>query len=106
MENTKSRTESLESRIAELLATPRALVGSDSGTHGKPDRHDIWMTIEGEEYSTYSFAGGNATRHPAKDAHDETPGRIREFREARKAMLAKRAELAHARRELSREAAQ
>ena len=106
MENTKSRTESLESRIAELLATPRALVGSDSGTHGKPDRHDIWLPIEGDEYSTYSFAQGNATRHPAKDAHNETPGRIREFREARKAMLALRAELADARWKLSRKTTQ
>ncbi len=83
----------ISERIKELEATPRALVGSDSGTHGKPDRHDIYEEITGERYATYSFAGANATRCTEEQAKADTNGRIRIFPNATADMRAAQREL-------------
>jgi hypothetical protein len=63
-------------RIAELESTPRALVGSDEGTHGKPLHQRIYEEITGERYGTASFGGNNASRCSEKSVFDDTEGRV------------------------------
>jgi hypothetical protein len=69
----------IKARIAELEATPRALVGTDEGTHGQPLTLRIYEEITGERYATASFAGSNATRRTEESAQADTKGRIRLF---------------------------
>lgn len=95
-------TNSIQKRIAELESTPRALVASDSATHGKPDLYNVYEEITGERYATYSFAGSNASRCPEEDA-SETPGRLRRFPKTTAAMRAAQRELREL-RELKRQA--
>lgn len=83
----------LRERIAELEATPLALVGSDEGTHGKPLSYRIYEEITGERYATASFAGSNATRCSEQSAFDDTEGRIRTFPLATADIRAKQREL-------------
>lgn len=84
----------IENRIAVLKGTPRQLIGSDSGTHGQPDCHNIYEEITGERYATYSFANSNASRCSIEQAHQDTHGRIRMFASDIKKIAALRLELA------------
>ena len=69
----------IEKRIAELEATPPMMVGSDSGTHGKPQIQHIYETIHGERYGVASFAGSNFTRCTEESVHEDTEGYVRHF---------------------------
>lgn len=66
----------IQNRIKALEAEPRALVGSDAGTHGKPGLHRLYEEITGERYATYSFSGANAGRCSEQSAYDDTDGRV------------------------------
>jgi hypothetical protein len=101
---TAAEVRAAEERIAELAATPRALVGSDSGTHARPAVHDVYETITGERYATRSFAGANAIRVTEAEAKERTEGRIRTFPEATKEIRAKARELEELRRAVRRAA--
>lgn len=85
--------EQIKKRIKEIEATPRVLVGSDEGTHGKPDAHRIYEEITGERYATYSFAGSNASRCTEERAKADTNGRIIYYPIATAEILELRAEL-------------
>ena len=99
----KTTTTKIEERIAELEATPRALIGCDEGTHGKPLNHRIYEEITGERYAVASFGGNNGTRCTVEEAQEATCGRIRMFPEAVKEMAALRRKLAELRNELRRQ---
>ncbi len=99
MSSTMTREE-ITARIADLEATPRALVGSDEGTHGKPLNHRIYEEITGERYATASFAGSNATRCTEESAHEDTEGRIRNFPNATADIRALARELAELKKQL------
>ncbi len=71
--------KTIEERIAELEATPRALVGSDEGTHSEPLNHRLYEEITGERYAVASFANSNGSRINVDEAHDDTKGSIRYF---------------------------
>ena len=86
----------LAKRIAEIKKEPRALIGSDSGTHNKPGIHNVYEEIDGTRYATYSFAGSNATRCTVESAEQDTDGRIREFPGEKQRMAGLRRELARA----------
>ena len=96
---TKNAAEILK-QIKELEATPRALVGADEGTHGKPLNHRIYEEITGERYATASFAGSNASRCTEESAQADTEGRIRYFPNATKEIRAAQAELKRLKTEL------
>ncbi len=91
----------INARIKEITAEPRALIGSDSGTHGKPDKHNLYEEISGERYATYSFANNNATRCTIEQAEADTNGRIRMFSGEIARMAGLRRELAKLKRELA-----
>lgn len=87
---TKTTTE----RIAELEATPRALIGSDEGTHGAPTTHRLYEEITGERYAVRQFGGDNGTRCTIEDAREGTNGRIIDFPNSLSQMRAAQRELA------------
>ena len=89
----------ITARIRELMATPRALVGSDTGTHGQPDQHSIYEEIDGARYAVYSFAGANGSRCTVEQAEADTRGRIRWFAGEQDRMAELRAELRALRQE-------
>jgi hypothetical protein len=88
----------IRERIAALEATKPVLVGSDSGTHGKPDRYDIYEQIAGERYAIYSFGGANGCRCTEARARADTHGRIRHFPDATASIRALARELKALRR--------
>lgn len=90
---TAAEIKAIEERIAELEATPRALVGSDSGTGSPNDEHNIYETITGERYATHSFANANATRCTEDQAKEDTQGYLRYFPNAIAEIRAKAREL-------------
>lgn len=98
---TTQEIKDLTKRIKEIEAEPRALIGSDSGTHGKPDQHNIYEEISGERYATYSYANSNATRCTVEQAEADTNGRIRMFTGEIARMAGLRRELAQLKRELA-----
>lgn len=82
MSATKLTQVQIAGRIAEIEAEPRVLIGSDGGTHGKPDHWQVYEEVaSGDRYAVYSFAHSNGSRQDWRDAEKETPGRIRWFRE-------------------------
>jgi hypothetical protein len=93
MSLTKSQ---IEKRIAELKATERVMVGSTSGTHSTGIDYTVWATIDGNEYATKSAYGANA--EPCSMSEIEhlplSKGRLRDFRNNRQELAAKRNELA------------
>lgn len=91
----------INARIKEITAEPRALIGSDGGTHGKPDCHNLYEEISGERYATYSFANSNASRCTIEQAEADTNGRIRMFTGEINRMASLRRELAQLKRELA-----
>ena len=91
--------QEIEKRIAELEATPRALVGSDQGTHGMPLQQSVWEEITGERYGTASFAGSNATRCSEQSVYDDTEGRVITFPNQQAEMREKQRELKELRRQ-------
>jgi len=99
---TTKTAEQIKTRIAELEATERALVGCDEGTHGKPLNHRIYEEITGERYAVASFAGNNGTRCTVEEAEANTEGRIRIFPNATAEIRAKQRELADLRKQLRR----
>ena len=92
--------QELEARIKEIEKTERALIGSDGGTHGKPDKHNIYEEINGTRYATYSFANANATRCTVEQAEADTNGRIIWFNKEIQNMAVLRKELSKLRDEL------
>lgn len=92
--------EQIETRIREIEATPRAMIGSDQGTGSPNDKHDIYEEIGGERYAVYSFAGSNGTRCTVEDAERDTQGRIRMFPNSQAEMRELRAELRNLRDQL------
>lgn len=68
--------QAIEKRIKELEAEPRALVGSDEGTHSKPLNHRLYEEITGERYAVASFSGSNGTRCTEQSAYEDTEGRV------------------------------
>lgn len=99
MSATMTRSQ-IETRIAELEATPRALVGSDEGTHGQPLNHRLYEEITGERYATASFAGSNATRCTEESAYADTKGRVQIFPNATHDMREAQRELKELRKAL------
>jgi hypothetical protein len=83
----------IQKRIEEIKAEPRALIGTDEGTHGTPTYYRIYEEITGERYAVKSFAGRNGTRWTVEEAEDNTDGRIKMFRGEMARMSALRAEL-------------
>lgn len=71
--------QAIEKRIKELEAEPRALVGSDQGTHGTPLNHSIYEEITGERYAVKSFSGASGSRCTEAEAQAATEGRLRTF---------------------------
>lgn len=71
--------QAIVKRIKEIKAEPRALVGSDQGTHGTPLNHSIYEEITGERYAVESFGGANGTRCSETEAEAATNGRLRNF---------------------------
>lgn len=69
----------IEKRIKEIEAEPRALVGSDQGTHSTPLNHSVYEEITGERYAVASFGGANGSRCTEAEAKAETNGRLRDF---------------------------
>lgn len=92
----------LMEQIKELEQSPRALVGSDEGTHGKPLSHRIYEEITGDRYATASFAGSNATRCTVQSALEDTEGRIIWFARSQAEITERQAELKRLRAELHR----
>ncbi len=90
----------IQKRIDEINAEPRALIGSDEGTHGKPTSHRIYEEISGERYAIRSHGNSNGTRWTVEEANDETEGRIRMFRGEMARMSALRRELRSLEKEL------
>lgn len=98
----KSEIETLSKRIKEIEAEPRALIGSDEGTHGKPGYHRLYEEIDGNRYATYSFAGSNATRCTIEQAEADTDGRINWFNGEISRMADLRRELRDAKKRLAK----
>lgn len=73
---TAAELTKIEARIKELEAMPRELIGSDTGTHGKPATHAIYLEITGDMYGVRSFGGANGTRCTVAEAEEQTDGRI------------------------------
>jgi hypothetical protein len=90
----------IEKRIAELEATPRALVRCDEGTHAKPATHRVYEEITGERYGVRSFAGANGTRCTEQEAEEWTAGKLNWFKESQKDIRAAQAELKRLKKEL------
>jgi len=90
----------IETCIAELEATPRALVGSDEGTHGQSINHRIYEEITGQRYALAQFNGSNWTRCTEESARKDTEGRIRIFPNATAEMREAQRELAELRKQL------
>jgi hypothetical protein len=86
-------TTEIERRIAEIESTERALVGSDEGTHGKPQTYRVYEEITGERYAVRSFAGANGSRCSELEAREDTEGRLIHFPESQRGMREKQAEL-------------
>jgi hypothetical protein len=86
-------TKEIEREIAALLATPRALIASDEGTHGTPQNQRIYLEITGETYGVAQFAGSNWSRCSVESVYADTNGRVREFPAAKAEMAAKIARL-------------
>lgn len=95
----------IEKRIAQIEATPRALIGSDSGTHAGPQRYDLYEEISGERYAVYTFGGNNGDLRTIEEAMAETKGRIRQFETAKEDIRELRVELKNLRKELQLAAA-
>lgn len=83
----------IQKRIEEIKAEPRALIGTDEGTHATPTNYRIYEEITGERYAIKSFARNNGTRWTVEEAEDNTDGRIKMFRGEMARMSALRAEL-------------
>lgn len=98
----KNEVETLSKRIKEIEAEPRALIGTDEGTHGKPGNHRLYEEIGGTRYATYSFAGSNATRCTVEQAEADTDGRIRMFDGEIGRMADLRRELSYAKKRLAK----
>lgn len=87
-------------RIKEIEAEPRALVGSDEGTHGTPENHRVYEEITGERYAVYSFGGASGSRCTEQSAIDDTKGTIRSFPNETARIRSLQAELARLRKQL------
>lgn len=98
---TMTKTE-IEKRIKQLEAEPRALVGSDEGTHGTPGNHRLYEEITGERYAVYSFGGANGGRCSEQSMHDDTEGRVIIFPNETKRIRALQTELKGLRRQLEK----
>ena len=66
----------IQARIAELLATADAMVGTDEGTHSKPAYHYVYETITGSRYGVRR-AGSHSSTITEAEADERTDGRIR-----------------------------
>lgn len=85
-------TNQTQKRIDEIKSEPRALIGTDEGTHVKPTTYRLYEEISGERYAVKSFGGATISRCTVADA-DETDGRIRMFPGEMTRMATLRAEL-------------
>lgn len=83
----------MQKRIEQIKAEPRALIGTDEGTHAQPTLYRIYEEITGERYAIKSFAHSNGTRWTVEEAEHNTDGRIKMFRGEMARMSALRTEL-------------
>lgn len=98
----KMSQKEMIAKIRDLESTPPVMIGTDTGTHGKPGYHYIYETITGEKYAMYSFAGSNKTRCTVEQAEQDTDGRIRVLTGNQDRIRAAQADLKAARKLLAK----
>jgi hypothetical protein len=91
----------IERRISEIGQTPRAMIGSDEGTHGNPATWRIYEEITGYIYAIRAFGGAAHTTHyTVAEVEESTHGRINWFAEAKADVSRLQTELKHLRKAL------
>lgn len=88
-------------RIQELQNEPRALIGTDEGTHDTPVHFRLYTEITGAPYAVKSCGYSNGTRTTVKEALTQTNGHIRLFPLEIARISALRSELQRLQREVA-----